>query len=188
MSRKSKYATYTKYKPYIKVIMDDLGITDKVDVDFIFSTWQRKGGDAKLYSWDQIEGKFQGRVRIDKRGTHAWIIEALMHELKHIEQYISGRLSWNVTWKQEVTKRGKVDNIPYRHWNGVLTRQYKLMPNKQGRANTEYLNNPWELEARDYEQESNRLRLFTKNQLPKAKTTKELVGVVGSVKFFKIAS
>lgn len=190
MSRKARYATITKYRPYIKVIMDDLGLTDKVEIDFIFGTWKRKGGDAKLYDGkpSKYDGKYQGRVRIDKYGNHAWILEALMHELKHIQQYVTGRLSWNVTWKTEVSKRGKYTSVPYRKWDGKLTRQYKLMPNKSGNPNPEYLNNPWEIDARDYEQESNRLRLFPNNELPKAKTERILVGKVGGVTFYKIAS
>lgn len=181
----TKYATLRKYQPYIDVIMDDLGLTGKVEIDFVFGSWRSKGGDARMYNCGlpQIEnGLPRGLVRVDKCCSRLLTLEILMHELKHIQQYISGRLSINVVWEHVITKRGALKSVPYRMWDGVKTQHHKLSMSK-GYPNSEYLNLPWEQDARTYEKEVT--RLFPNYKLPQKR---KLIGVVGKVKFYKTAS
>lgn len=70
------------------------------------------------------------RIEIDpRRAIMREIFETLAHEMCHFEQRKQGRLAWNKEHGQRV-------------WNGAMYRRTS--------THRQYLNLPWEIEAREY--------------------------------------
>lgn len=170
MGRKATIPTYALYKEFIDVVMQDLGLTNNVELDWYFGRFTTMGGDALLY--DKISDLYPryGVVRVSTLYSHEYTINTIMHELRHIWQYYTGIL-------QDVT-------IPYNKykvlWNGILYDPIRLGKKTDLES---YINQPWEIDARIYADQIE--RLFPNYQIP---PKKKLVGVVGTVKFYKIAS
>ncbi len=179
MGRKPIKATQAKYQKYIDVIMDDLGLTGKVYVEWRFSVYTSMGGDAKLYDAITSDGKRFARIRLCNDSSHEWTLTAIMHELRHIWQSYHGRLG-KAVWKTEFTKRGKKVMTAYKQWDGV---EYKNAPLQKGKGTPEYYALPWEIDAREYEKKVN--KLFPKGKLLELENKREYIGVVGKVKFYK---
>lgn len=173
MGRKPKYATQRTYQPYIDAIMEDLGLTGKVYLDFHFKKIVSRGGSANLFS------SGYGVVNIANYGPKRWTIEALMHELRHIYQFYIGRLSESDV-RREVSKRGKINYVGGRRWDGVWYKSQKL---KKGSGTPEYYALPWEQDAREYEKEL--YRLFPGLNVQN-KSARVLIGKVGNVTFYKV--
>jgi hypothetical protein len=176
----TKYATLTKYQPYIDVIMNDLGLTGKVHIDWNFGKWRSYGGSAVLYTVVYPDGLRHGDVQIDNGGEHAWTLTTLMHELKHIQQYYMDRLTPSKC-TMKLNKRGtKYIRTWSTVWEGIEQPIYGC--SRSAKLNNKYLSQPWEVEAYDYQKEV--ARLFPNNKLQERK----LIGVVGRVKFYKTAA
>ncbi len=172
----TKYSTYNNYEKYINVIMEDLGLPkDKVIIKWVFRKYKSMGGDAILYNTVGKNGERYGRVRIDNRQTHKDTLKIIMHELRHIQQFYSGKLSKGNN-HEIITARGKVKYIFGREWDNVWYKHVKL--SRSGQGSPEYYALPWEKDARFYEKDVN--RLFPKNVIVKMH-----VGNVGKVKFYK---
>jgi len=170
----TKYATFKKYESYIKVIMDDLGLTGKVIIEWEFGVWRRMGGDAVLYATEFENGMRFGRIRIAKNAAHKWTLEAIMHELKHIQQYQQKRL--HLAYPELVkTNRGTDKTVWKVKWMDQIMDFHDC--SKNPKIQTMYMNQPWEVEAYDYQKEI--YRLFPKlNQ-------KTYIGAINNIKFYK---
>lgn len=157
-----KHATITKYQSYIDIIRKDLGLPDSLHIDVEFGTWKNKGGDATY--WNHRHA----RIRIDKTGDHKWVIEAILHELRHIWQYHTKLLS-SVLVKEDRAFVGeigkttfyKVSQFSYfewmQEWKGKLYPSYSKATARTHPNHKKYMNSPWEIDARDYEKEIYRL-------------------------------
>ncbi len=159
----TKYATQRKYQPYIDVIMDDLGLTGKVHIDWKFRNYKSMGGDAYLFT-TKFDGVRYGEVRISNEVIHEDLILTLMHELRHIHQRLHNRL-----------KDGPEDKM---EWDGKLYSSVRLKRN--GKATKEYMLQPWEVDADNYEKEVE--RLFPNLEIQ----TRQYIGAIGKTKFYKI--
>ncbi len=163
MGRKAKYAQKHVYQPYVDHARTFFDIPDGVYIDFGFGRYTYKGGYAKMYSMEYHE------IRLDKRGGHAWILEAILHELKHVEQ--------------KVTKRytpGNSRNTVI--WEGKEMPFYNLTTNKNKRGNRQnYWNAPWEVEARQAEKLAK--KIFPNDALPEKRI---YLGAIGNVKIYKV--
>lgn len=135
------YATLKKYQPYIDMIRRDLGIPDSYFVDVRFTKLFTKGGYARTHS-----------IVIDKTGGHYWTVQALMHEFRHIWQRHTQR--YVDIWRNEKQ---------YVLWDGGEYQFYNIALAKRAGDNTLYLDRPWEIDARAYEKEIE--RLFPNGQL-----------------------
>ncbi len=165
MGRKPKYATLAKYQPFIDIIREDLGITEKdgILLEFKIKKYTGIAGDSILYGSTGDQFRF-GVIRLKNSSTHEWTLEALLHELRHIWQYKVGKL---------------VDHTAkYTIWEGKEYKNHTPRSNHNG-----YMNLPWEIDARDYEKEVK--RLFPNYKLP-VKQTRKLVGKHGGVTLYKI--
>jgi len=155
----TRYATLTKYQPYIDVIRKDLKIPDDVYVEVKFANLRgSKEGDCTYYHKRYLE------VRVSKFLSHKNILGVLMHEFRHVYQRINNQLVF--------VKRGK------ELWNNKEFAQYSARKNWNG-----YYNAPWEVDARFYE--DYHTALFPNGELP---PQRKLIGVVGRVKFYKIGA
>jgi len=175
----TKYATLKKYQPYIDVIMEDLGLDSKnVFLEWEFKKWSSMGGDAILYTPISATGVRWGTVRISHEALHNDILQTIMHELKHIQQYLLHRLEPTYT-KLVKTNRGNNKYVWYTEWMG---KEYLFhSTSKNPKLNNKYKSQPWEAEAYAYQTEVD--RLFPNGKLPPAK---KYVGSVGHIKFYKI--
>lgn len=165
MGRKPIYATLRTYQPYIDAIRKDLNIPDNYYVNVRFTILRNKGGYAS-----------ENEVVIDKRYSKEWTIEALMHEFRHIQQRVSGR--YVSTYVK--TKHGRYkyvilwDGVEYEYYNIVLAR-------RKGNIKL-YYDRPWEIDARVYEKEID--RLFPNLEIPSPRV---YVGTTKSgTKFYKM--
>ncbi len=171
MGRKAKYATLTKYQPYIDIIMRDLQI-EHLNIEVLFV--RKFGRTAGYAKWHSHSDFINGTVSMDNQANHASILRTLMHEFKHIQDRSTGKLK--DVWV-EVTKRGvkksiwvvAYDNVPYPNFHSDRKHYNR------------YLNFPWEKAARDYA--DGVTRLFPGNQLP---TTRKLIATTSDgVKWYK---
>lgn len=158
MGRRAKYATLSKYRPYIDIIRRDLNIPDNVIVKVTFNPLRRIGGSA----W--YDGVTY-RIRISKFSNHSYVIISLMHEFRHIYQRITGKY---------VAKSEK-DVL----WNNTPYKLQNVSKNKK--KHQQYLNSPWEIDARNYQDQA--LRLFPNYQLP---DTRVCVGTIGKSTYYKV--
>jgi len=158
MGRRAKYATLTKYQPYIDIIRKDLGIPERLYVKFTFGKYTYHGGDSILY------GELYGEVRVDKRGIHQDTLKALMHEYRHIWQFYTGKLKHvkGRTWL----------------WNGQKHRDASIRYEYD-----DYMKLPWEIDARLYEQQIT--RLFPNYGLPII-TRRILIAETKTMKLYRI--
>lgn len=176
MSRISKYATYSKYEAYIVRVMDELDLTGKVQLTWRFRYWKRKGGSAYL-STEIVDGKRIGTVDISNRNTHAYTLQVILHELKHIQQMLTNRLQLGYTM-EEVTVRGKKRNVPAVLWDGILMKFHRLSRKAERAA---YFNDPWEKDAYAYGTDAQVQALF-----PQYAIEYKATGMIGKSKFFKV--
>lgn len=162
MGRKPKYATLRTYQPYIDIVMDDLGLTGKVMLDFRFAPYTTMGGDAILYEGVYPNGKRYGEIRIDNRSRHDYILETIMHELKHIQQQLNGM---KMFFKTRINNRGRTVYDQYTLWlDGNEYKSYSHAAKRTHKDHSKYLSSPWEADAYAYQNEVT--RLFPNNQLP----------------------
>lgn len=182
MGRRAKYSTQKKYQAYIDVVMRDLKLTGKVFIEWEFGgPWRKFGGDAYLSDEETGTGMRYGRIRLDKTAGHAWTIRSIMHELKHIQQRITGKMSKG--YKKAIKgKRGAINIVWVHKWMGVETQLYTSSP-RNPKLNQKYMDSPWEIEARDYEKQAT--RLFPNNKV-QDQGTRTLLGKVGKTTFYKI--
>ena len=178
MGRKPKYATLSKYQPYIDIIMDELGLTGKVKLEWVFGSWATMGGDAILYTPISNAGVRWGLVRINKTATHNYILQTIMHELKHIQQYFLNKLSPSYTVRI-ITNRGSVKHVWKTKWMDVEYDFYTTSKNPQ--MTLKYMSQPWEIEA--YAYQTTVKRLFPNNKLP---DSKKYIGRIDNIKFYKV--
>jgi hypothetical protein len=173
----TKYATLKKYQPYIDVIMEDLGLNDKnVFIEWEFKLWHSMGGDAILYTPISSTGIRWGKIRISNDARHIDTLQTIMHELKHIQQYLLDKLRPSYT-KTVETKRG----YTYKWFTIWMGEEYPFYnTSRNAELNAKYRNQPWEIEAYEYQKEVS--RLFPDGKLPQ----KKLIGSVGKVKFYKL--
>lgn len=173
MSRKAKYATLTKYQPYIDIIRKDLGLPDDLIITIKFRPFRGRavGGYA---NWPNRH------IELNNQSTHEWTISALMHEFKHIQQYYTGKLDW-IWITAEYTKAGcKVRNTGkwMQLWKGQLMTPLGASVNPQ--LNARYRQLPWEREAYAYQDEIRRL-------FPRLTVSKKLIGISRyGTKFYRI--
>jgi len=171
----TKYATQKQYQPYIDVIMADLGLTGLVHINLIFGQWKKMGGDAFLSPEKGSNGLQYATIRLNKYGSHLWILGSLMHELRHIWQayiglYENARL---VTYKN---KRGNIKYKWVAKWKGKDYDFYE--PSKNPQIHKEYHNLPWEIDAYAYGDQIQ--RLFPNGNL------RQYIGKINGVTFYKI--
>lgn len=171
----TKYATFRKYQPFIEVIRRDLNIPADLEILITFRpfTGRAVGGFARMDGNRAI-------IQLNNRASHSWTVGALMHELKHVQQYVQNRLMWE--WvPAERTKTGrKARNTGkwMQKWEGKLYNHYGASRNAQ--KNAKYQNQPWEVEAYTYE--NDKYRLFPGLQVQ----TRTLVGTSrDGTKFYK---
>ncbi len=178
----TKYATLKKYQPYIDAVMRDLKLEGKVVINWVFGSWKTFGGDAELYDTVFSNGMRYGQVRVDKTATHEYILMTIMHELKHIQQYVLGKLTRSYI-VQHRTRTGRIVGKWKAKWMG---KEYDFFgTSKNPKLDARYKAQPWEVEAYAYQSLST--KLFPNGKVL-AQPKRKLVGVVGTVKFFKIAS
>jgi hypothetical protein len=170
MGRTAKYATLKTYQPFIDAIRKDLKIPDTMIIDLRFADLRgRRSGDATTHS------KTYSKVRVSKHLSHNEILRVLMHELRHVWQYTSGTMESKV----EKIKRG----YSYKKvWNNTVYDDYGM---KTRTHYNKYYTSPWEVDARAY---ADKLFTLFPGGKVKAVQSRKLVGVVGGVKFYKIAS
>lgn len=138
MGRKPKYATLSVYQPYIDIICKDLGIPSlkqlcivvKFNNKYVYQT-----GEA--YYDKQFN---HGYIEVYKKASKAETLRILLHELKHIQQYYTGKLKLG---------KGYTD----------LWEDQPIISFKKRDMDT-----PWEIEAFSYEDEL--YRLFPGLKLP----------------------
>ena len=155
---RNRYATRTKYQPYIDVIMDDLNIPRDINVKFEFTSCGRRYGGRAFYNKELN----WGYVKLSKYFSHIWTLSSIMHEYMHIQQYYEGRL------------KGRGDSA---EWMG---KEMKIYAPSRKAEKDEYNNSPWEIEARAYEDEVD--RLFPKGVIQNRKH----VATVNGTKFYKV--
>lgn len=180
MSRKAKYATYSQYEPYINVVMKELGLTGKVKLEWRFRHWKRKGGSAILYKHTLADGTRSGIVDISNRNGHAFTLTTILHELRHIQQMLLGRLELGFS-KTEKTKRGKIKTILMAKWDGELMVFHRLTRKAE---TAEYYTDPWEVDAYAYGTDAESAKLFPKGKLQHNYRT--FVGTIGNSKYYKV--
>lgn len=181
MGRKAKYATLSKYQPFIDVILKDLDLIGKVEIEFVFGSWKKKGGDAWTAKEPLANGKYFSRVRIDKHASHVKTLSTIMHELRHVWQRVTETMSYG-HYKNYTNNRGRFTSKFCRYWMGE---EYEHVPlHYDVKGYQKYLNLPWEVDARTYAEKHE--QLFPDGKIKQE--TKKLVGSVGKVKFYKIAS
>lgn len=163
MGRKAKYATYTKYEPYIKIMMRELGLEGKVALTWRFRYWKRKGGSAILHELRNSDGLRMGTVDISNRNPHMFILATILHELQHVKDMFEERLKLGFRIEEKTSRGSKW--YPAAKWDGVLYRFHRLA-RKTERA--DYYNDPWEKEAYTMGTEENVLKLFPNGALPSA--------------------
>lgn len=162
MGRKAKYATVAKYQPYLDHARKFFKIPEDVFIELRFAFFKHKGGHARYYNMRYFE------IALVKDGTHSWILQAILHELKHVEQRVTGRY----------VSIGRLDKIK---WEGEEYGFYTLTRNKNKKNNRKnYFESPWEIEAREAEEMAT--IVFPNDSLP---TEKVIVGKVGGVTFYK---
>lgn len=176
----TKYATQRNYQPYIDAVMDDLGLTGKVDITWKFKAYSSMGGDAVLHGNKDSDFMPYGIIRIDHKATHDYIVKAIMHELKHIWQDYHGY--YEPFLHTYTTRRGTIGYKWMAKWHGQDYESFNHASADFHPDHKKYWNSPWEVEAREYEKEQD--RLFP-NGKPQAK---KLIGSVGGATFYKIAS
>lgn len=161
MGRRAKYATTEKYQPYFDIIRKDLNIPDDFRCHLEF---KRMVGETAGYASYRPNSFYGSSVVLTNHFSHKWTIEAIMHELKHIQQFISGRLKHTtyVAMNKDGSVRKNAKPIAGYLWDNKMYRPDQASKNPEIRDR--YLNQPWEIEARAYEKEIK--RLFPNNQLP----------------------
>lgn len=174
----TKYATQREYQPYIDVVMDALDLTDKVHLEWKFGTWRKMGGDAILYQTKFQNGKRYGVVRVDKTSTHESVLQTIMHELKHIQQYLNNHLS-NSYLAPRTKRTGRVVFEWCIKWYNVEYKFHSISNNTK--MHEKYRNQPWEVEAYAYQATHN--ILFPDGKLP---TKRKRVGKAGKTTFYKV--
>lgn len=153
MGRKPKYATVKNYRPYIEVIQRDLQLPDSLYINLYFGLFSSKGGDARYVN------ERYANIRITKDQGHEWTIQALLHEIKHIEQFHTKRLEHHC-----IKKRNGKCSWHYK-WKGEVHLQYnKYVHSDNPTLFKLYEQSPWEIEAVDYEKSL--LWLFPNLELP----------------------
>lgn len=168
MGRKPKYANLKTYQPYIDIMLRDLNLADKVVLNISFIAIRSLNGDSILYNTTNNENKRYGEVRISKFLNHADALFTIAHELRHIQQYQTNRLS--------------DFDLNIAIWDGV---GYRVGNSRKKSEHQVYEDSPWEVDARLYELEV--LRLFPKDvrwypyQRPKVVTQRVILGKVGGV-------
>jgi predicted SprT family Zn-dependent metalloprotease len=122
-----KYGNYKHLQPdakqvfrWIKRYWDDFKDHFDFDHDVEFHVRPVRG---KTHGWYLSNKK---RIEIDPRYSALSVLDTIAHELVHAEQYKQGRLEWN-------SKHSSV-------WNGEH--------HNRGTTHKQYLNRPWEIEAR----------------------------------------
>lgn len=154
--------TKAEYMPYINVALRDLGIPESFKFRITFETDKQMNGlGGQVISW--IGLKRQLHMRINAELSHVRTLEVILHELKHVEQRYNGRLrdlrNGVVLWY----------NTPM---NIIVTNSDEVS------SSEEYYNQPWEVEARTYEDA--RVRLFPGN--------KRLGRASDGTRFFKVTN
>ena len=167
-----------KYQPYIDIVMSDLGLTNKVNIQCEFGNWKSMGGDCILWKLTDTDGKRMGRVRVSKQSTHSYILETILHELKHIQQMYTERLS-NTRQQMYKTKRGTIACKWVCDWEGKTIDFYTNSKNL--RLDNLYKNQPFEAEAYEYQKKWN--TLFPNGKLA---TIRQRIGKVGKTTFYKV--
>lgn len=155
----TKYATLTQYQPYIDVIRRDLSLPDDLVVNFTFTTFT--GAYGGYTNW---RGTY-ANVKLSKHSGKDWTLRALMHEFMHVQQYYNGRLGW-VFVPAEYHKSGRLvknTNKWMQSWYGKLYNALGASNNLM--RNTKYMNQPWELEAVEYQNTID--KLFPDLTMPK---------------------
>lgn len=176
MGRKPIYATQRKYQAYIDIIMEDLGLTGKVFIDWSFKPLRKISGNAILYGNTDDLMRY-GEITIASRNSHRYTLLTIMHELKHIQQYYTGRLqNSDGEWNKKKTKW-----LHFSLWDGERVRDYSNARPAQKKEFKGYLDSPWEVDARAYEDQLE--RLFPKAQLPEKRI---FLGAIGNVKIYKV--
>lgn len=150
----AKYATLSKYRPYIEVICRDLNLPADLFIDFKFASFNGVvGGYAQWRDTWAV-------IRLHNAGGHQWTVKAIMHELKHVQQYYTKRLDWQYVPAQYDDNGKKRYNTGkwMQLWDGELYSAYRS--SKNNKIQKLYLQQPWEIEARVYEQEVEHLFPF----------------------------
>lgn len=158
MSRRAKYATWTKYAPYIKIIRKALDIPDTVEFNVIFNSAHiyRRGSafyDKKTNSGD---------IKVYKGLSHIDTLRTLMHEIKHVQQYYTGRL--------------KGVGV-YAEWEN----QPAVIYSTSGKNYKKYRNSAWEIEARAFEELV--VELFPEGKIL---NNRQQIGKINGVTFYRI--
>ena len=124
-----KYGNYKHLQPdarqvfrWIKRYWDDFKDHFDFDNDVEFHVRPVRGNTHGRY---RNEKK---KIEIDPRYSAKKVLDTIAHELVHAEQYKQGRLDWDCKRFMSV-------------WNGVH--------HKRGTTHKQYLNLPWEIEARE---------------------------------------
>lgn len=170
----TKYATQRKYQPYIDIIMKDLGLYGKVDITFVFRSYKTFGGDAMYNKVFKT-----GVIRIDNAAEHQYVLETLMHEIRHIWQVYTGIRTGHF-WSQYTNANGEFEELDC--WKGKIYKVYNHAVQRQHKEHKLYMNSPWEIDANRYEKK--RSKLFPNNNLQQSK----IVGKVGKATFYKVAT
>jgi hypothetical protein len=123
-----KYGNYKHLQPkaalvfkWIKQYWDDFKDYFDFDNDVEFHVRPVRGN---THGWYRSRSK---RIEIDPRYGTKKVLDTIAHELVHAEQYKQGRLAWDSK---------KLVSL----WNGEF--------HKRGNTHKQYLNLPWEIEAR----------------------------------------
>ena len=124
-----KYGNYKHLQPdakqvfrWIKQYWNDFKDYFDFDDDVEFHVRPVRGN---THGWYRNKTK---KIEIDPRYGAKKVLDTIAHELVHAEQYKQGRLEWDTAHCQSI-------------WNGEL--------HKRGTTHKQYLNRPWEIEARN---------------------------------------
>jgi hypothetical protein len=150
----------SQYKPdytaHVEIIRRDLNLPDDIDIQVQFRSRMPKWryGDISYYPLLN-----KAIIRIYTLQPKSEMLRTLMHELRHVKQYVDGTLR----------------DISYHalEWDGRLYKTNKL--------NIYQINElPWEIDARTYENTVDTL-------FPNAIVPRTLIGITsGGTKFYKI--
>jgi hypothetical protein len=168
MGRKSLEDTY---RPYVNEILRDLDLCD-ITIDLHFGRYTKIGGDVYYNGLLKY-----AEIRIDK-GSKAWVISVLMHELRHIWQEKTG-----IALRREKIVKGKRGGIHREYitiWKGKEYPEYNNATLETHKDHKKYINSPWEIDARAYEAEVT--RLFPNLEIPK----RLKIGTIGKTTFYKM--
>lgn len=151
------------YNGYIRVIRQDLQLPETCRVVVtMHHNFKTRGGYAR-YNAGGIS-----LICLNRTTDHAWNVAALMHEFRHIWQYHTGILKY--VWR--IPQAKLVGMIPgagrfykvtrekpeWVHlWNGVEYQKYNRASYPEHPNFRKYLACPWEVDAREYENEIHRL-------------------------------